>query len=508
MQAEDLVQDEDSWNAVKRVLRSGKLEIQGQPGPFGSSASIKPEPFDVDVKIVLIGGESAYDYLYQTDPDFQKLFKVCAEFDDTMPRNDDTIREYVAFVRKITLEEGLLEPSLDGIAAIVEYGVRLSEKRSCLSTRFSRIADLIREADYHAELSGHDVIDADAVDAAQQARARMANLPEEKLAEMIVSGEILLQVDGEAVGRVNGLAVHDRGYYAFGLPAVISAQVSPGESGVINIEGESGLSGEIYDKAVLIVEGFLRSRYARDFPLAVSASICFEQSYTAIEGDSASSTAVYALLSAIARVPLRQNIAVTGSVNQMGQIQPVGGISEKVEGFYNICKKAGFTGTQGVMIPKQNIGNLTLCREVLEAIKAGKFSIYAVSTIDEGIQVLTSLDPGVMGAGRNLPCGKLQCRRGQRTAPDGRNRQGVHELMKPSFSISPQPGHGAVHGQFLCQFTPAGSPGSQAEPGNGKPGEAQTGRRGRLHRRHGVGTPGREVHHPFWISAMWSMPTM
>ncbi|MFH2114079.1 MAG: Lon-insertion domain-containing protein, partial [Spirochaetota bacterium] len=323
------------------------------------------------------------------------------------PRNEDTIREYVAFVRKITTEEGLLEPCLDGIAAIVEYGVRLSEKRSRLSTRFSRIADLIREADYRAELSGKDVIDADAVDAAQQTRARLANLPEEKLADMIVSGEILLQVDGEAVGRVNGLAVHDRGYYAFGLPAVISAQVSPGESGVINIEGESGLSGEIYDKAVLIVEGFLRSRYARDFPLAVSASICFEQSYTAIEGDSASSTAVYALLSAIARVPLRQNIAVTGSVNQMGQIQPVGGVSEKVEGFYHICKKAGFTGTQGVMIPKQNIGNLTLCREVLEAIKAGKFSIYAVSTIDEGIQVLTSLAPGVMGKDGSFPAGSF-----------------------------------------------------------------------------------------------------
>lgn len=407
MQAEDLVQDEDAWNAVKRVLRSGKLEIQGQPGPFGSSASIKPEPFEVDVKIVLIGGESAYDYLYQTDPDFQKLFKVCAEFDDTMPFNDDTLREYVAFVRKITLEEGLLEPSLDGIAAIVEYGIRLSEKRNCLSTRFSKIADLIREADYRAELSGNVAIHANAVDAAQQTRARLANLPEEKLADMIVSGEILLKVDGEAVGRVNGLAVHDRGYYAFGLPAVISAQVSPGVSGVINIEGESGLSGEIYDKAVLIVEGFLRSRYARDFPLAVSASICFEQSYTAIEGDSASSTAVYALLSAIARVPLRQNIAVTGSVNQMGQIQPVGGVSEKVEGFYHICKKAGFTGAQGVMIPKQNIGNLTLCREVLEAIKAGKFSIYAVSTIDEGIQVLTSLDPGARGKDGAFPAGSF-----------------------------------------------------------------------------------------------------
>ncbi|MBN2873852.1 MAG: hypothetical protein JXM71_02060, partial [Spirochaetales bacterium] len=234
-----------------------------------------------------------------------------------------------------------------------------------------------------------------------------ADLPEEKVAEMIVSGEILLEATGTRVGRVNGLAVHDRGYYAFGMPAVISAQVSPGESGVINIEGESGLSGEIYDKAVLIVEGFLRSRYARDFPLAVSASICFEQSYTAIEGDSASSTAVYALLSAIAGVPLRQDIAVTGSMNQMGQIQPVGGINEKIEGFYHICKRAGLTGTQGVMIPRQNIVNLTLSREVLEALRSGDFSLYAVSSIDEGIEVLTDRHPGELDNRGRFPAGSF-----------------------------------------------------------------------------------------------------
>jgi lon-related putative ATP-dependent protease len=403
MHAEDLVQDEDAWNALKRVLRSGKLEIQSQPGPYAPPAAIKPEAFDVDIKVVLIGNEMAYDILYQMDPDFQKLFKVCAEFDSTMPCDADGIREYVAFIHKITLEEGLLEPSSDGMAAIVEYGIRLSEKRNRLSTRFSRIADLIREADYRAGQSGKSNIDADAVDDAVRTRAWLSDLPEEKLASMIVSGEIILQVAGSAVGRVNGLAVHDRGYYAFGLPAVISAQVSPGESGVINIEGESGLSGEIYDKAVLIVEGFLRSRYARDIPLAVSASICFEQSYTAIEGDSASSTAVYALLSAIAAVPLRQDIAVTGSVNQMGQIQPVGGVTEKVEGFYQICKKAGFTGTQGVMIPRQNVINLTLCREVLDAIHAGRFAIYAVTSIDEGIEVLTGLEPGNMAADGSFP---------------------------------------------------------------------------------------------------------
>jgi predicted ATP-dependent protease len=232
------------------------------------------------------------------------------------------------------------------------------------------------------------------VRAAVAARSRLASLPEEHLSDMIADGEIILQVEGSSVGRVNGLAVLDRGYYAFGIPAVISAQVSPGEGGVINIEGESGLSGEIYDKAVLIVEGFLRSRYARDFPLAVTASICFEQSYTAIEGDSASSTAVYALLSAIAAIPLRQDIAVTGSVNQVGQIQPVGGVNEKIVGFYRVCSKTGLTGSQGVMMPRRNIVNLTLPREVEKAIEDGSFHLWAVSTIDEGIEVLAGLPAG------------------------------------------------------------------------------------------------------------------
>ncbi len=407
MQAEDLVADEEAWASVKRVLRTGRLEIQPQAGPMGQILAIKPEALELDIKIVLIGGEMTYDALYNADPDFQKLFKVCAEFDSTMPRNDDSIREYVSFARKITLEEGLLEPAADGIAAIAEYGVRLSGYRDRLSTRFSMIADLLREADHRAALGKRDSIDGASVIEAICIHDWLSDMPEEKIADMIVSGEIILEATGSAIGKVNGLAVHDRGYYAFGLPAVISAQVSPGESGVINIEGESGLSGEIYDKAVLIVEGFLRSRYARDFPLAVSASICFEQSYSAVEGDSASSTAVYALLSAIARVPLRQDIAVTGSLNQMGQIQPVGGIVEKVEGFYRICKRGGMTGTQGVMIPKQNIINLTLSREVLEAVQAGTYSIYAVSTIDEGIAVLTDHSPGEQSASGQFPKGSF-----------------------------------------------------------------------------------------------------
>ena len=407
MQAEDVLADEEAWPALKRVMRSGRLEIQPQAGPMGQILAMKPEALEIDVKIVLIGGEMTYDALYNADPDFQKLFKICAEFDSTMPRSDDALREYIAFARKITLEEGLLEPSAAGLAAIAGYGIRLSGYRDRLSTRFSRIADLIREADYRAALAGKDQIDDLSVIEAERIRSWLADLPEEKFTEMIVSGEIILEAAGARVGRVNGLAVHDRGYYAFGLPAVISAQVSPGESGVINIEGESGLSGEIYDKAVLIVEGFLRSRYAREFPLSVSASICFEQSYTAIEGDSASSTAVYALLSAIAGVPLRQDVAVTGSMNQMGQIQPVGGVAEKVEGFFSVCQRAGLTGHQGVMVPRQNIANLTLSPPVLAAIENGSFSIYAVSTIDEGIEVLTDRIPGEQDERGHFPPGSF-----------------------------------------------------------------------------------------------------
>lgn len=397
LRAEDLLQDEESWTNLKRVLQSGKVEIQGQAGPFGpASIHVKPEAIEIDVKVIVIGNEMTYDALYNQDQDFQKLFKVSAEFDSSMARNNDSSAEYIAFIQKIVLDEGLLQVSKEGIAAVIEYGVRLSEYRNRLSTQFSRIADLLREGNYHALKKNKKEIDAEAITEAIEMRSYLYNLPEEKFQDMITSGAILMDVKGKAIGRVNGLAVHDRGYYAFGLPAVISAQVAPGESGVVNIEGESGLSGEIYDKAVLIVEGFLRSRYAKNFPLCVTASICFEQSYTAIEGDSASSTAVYALLSAIAGVPLRQDIAVTGSVNQMGLIQPVGGVTEKIEGFYSICKRTGFTGTHGVIIPKQNIINLTLSREVQDAIAKGTFKLWAVSTIDEGLELLSGIEAGTM----------------------------------------------------------------------------------------------------------------
>ncbi len=409
LRAEDVVADEEAWLRLKRVLQDGRVEIQPREGPQGL-AWIKPEPVAANVKVILIGGESTYDILYQSDGDFQKLFKLHAEFDSSMPRNAEGLRNYAAFVRKIVDDEGLLPVTGEGLDAVAAEGVRLSEYRNRLSTRFGAVADILRESDYRARSRGAAAVDAQAVRAAVLARAQLSNLPEEKIGDMIASGEIILQVQGRAVGRINGLAVHDRGYYAFGLPAVISAQVSPGESGVINIEGESGLSGEIYDKAVLIVEGFLRSRYARDVPLAVTASICFEQSYTAVEGDSASSTAVYALLSAISGIPLRQDIAVTGSLNQIGQVQPVGGVNEKILGFYRVCEKTGLTGSQGVMMPRRNVVNLTLPDVVQEAIAKGTFHLWAVSSIDEGLAVLSGIEPGEANEKGEFPSNSFNCK--------------------------------------------------------------------------------------------------
>jgi predicted ATP-dependent protease len=287
-----------------------------------------------------------------------------------------------------------MEITPGGITRIIEYGIRIAERKDSLTTRFSQIADIIKEANYWAGKMRKKKIDGDAVNRTIEERNYLFNLPEEKIHKLICSGDILISVKGKAVGKVNGLAIYDRGYYAFGRPTLITARVSPGDSGIINIERESGLSGEYHDKGVLILEGLLRSRYARDFPLSVTASICFEQSYCHIDGDSASSAEVFALLSAIANVPLRQDIAITGSVNQLGDIQPIGGVSEKVEGFFKVCKQMKLTGSQGVIIPVQNTKNLILSREVEKAIEKEEFSIYAISSIDDGIEILTGIPAG------------------------------------------------------------------------------------------------------------------
>ncbi len=404
LRAEDVLGQEEVWHGLKRAIQDEVTEIRTPPSPYGlPMQSLKPEPIEVKVKVILMGSEHIYDVLFYQDEEFGKLFKVLSEFDSVMPNTAETRQNYVDFMQMICEEEHLLPACREGMAAVIEYGVRLGEFRDKLSTRFSLIADLLRESSHWARRAGKTQIDREAVERARDVRRFLHNLPEEKYDEQISSGEMILQVEGKRIGAINGLSVLDRGYYAFGRPMLITARVAPGSDGIINIERESGLSGELHDKGVYIIQGFLQATYATDFPLAINASIGFEQSYVEVDGDSASSTEIYVLLSAIGNLPLRQDLAVTGSVNQFGQIQPVGGISEKIEGFYATCRLMGLTGEQGVIIPRTNTQNLILSREVQDAIQDGRFHIYTIDTVDEGIEILTGMPAGERSGDRHFP---------------------------------------------------------------------------------------------------------
>ncbi|MFO7849300.1 MAG: ATP-binding protein [Spirochaetia bacterium] len=390
LNAQDLLNEEDLWEQLKRALKNGQVEIQSSEHVMSlHNTLIKPNPISIDTKVIVIGTENLYDILYERDYDFHKHFKISAEFDSVMPMNRPNTAKYLGFINMIREDEGLLPFALDGTAGIIRHGVYLAEQRDKLSTRFSQVADLLREANYWAVKKGKEEVDGEAVELALEERKYLAGLPEEKIIEMVMGEEIVIDVAGAKTGIVNGLAVHDRGYYSFGSPVVVSARCAPGTDGIINIEREVGLSGEIHDKWMLILEGYLRNKYADTFPLSVYASICFEQSYGEIEGDSASAAEVYALLSSIGGFSIHQNLAVTGSINQTGDILPIGGISEKIDGFFTICEKTGLTGTQGVIIPERNKPNLMLSRKTVEAVEEGKFFVYPISTIDEGLQLLT-----------------------------------------------------------------------------------------------------------------------
>jgi ATP-dependent Lon protease len=400
----DLLYDAAVWPALKRTLKNQEVTIQGIESFLMMPVSaLKPEPIDIDVKVVLIGDAYSYQLLYNNDEDFRKIFKVKADFDNVMTNSTENLGKYAQFIKQIGETEQLLPFHKTGVAAVIEEGVREAGRRDKISTRFSDIADVIREAHYWALKDEAEVVMADHVDRAVAERITRVNLIEDKLQEMIENGTILLDIDGEKIGQVNGLSVYDLGDHAFGKPTRITAESAMGRAGIINIEREADLSGKTHNKGVLIIEGFLRKRYAQDKPLTMSASICFEQSYSGIDGDSASSTEIYALLSSLSEVPLRQDLAVTGSVNQKGEIQPIGGVDEKIEGFYDICKAKGLTGRQGVVIPELNKDDLMLRKDVIDAIEAGKFHIFAIQTIDEGIELLTGKK-----AGQRLPDGNYE----------------------------------------------------------------------------------------------------
>ena len=383
------------WPALKRTLKNQVIEIQNyDPFYFFSTSALKPEPVECNTKVIMIGDAQIYYLLYNLDDDFKKIFKIKADFDSVMNKDGEKIEQYASFIRKICNEDKLRPFDKTGIAAVVEYGVRITGRQKKLSTRFHLIADLLREANYWAEKDGSDAVTEKQVDKAIEKRAYRVNLIEEKIQEMIDEGTILIDSDGMVVGQVNGLSVYNLGDYMFGKPSRITVKTSMGKAGIINIEREAEMSGPTHNKGVYILAGYLRGKYAQDKPITMSASICFEQSYSGIDGDSASSTEIYALLSSLSELPLRQDIAVTGSVNQKGEIQPIGGVNEKIEGFFDVCKAKGFTGKQGVMIPHLNVDDLMLRKDVVEAVKEGKFRIYSVKTIDQGIKILTGVEAG------------------------------------------------------------------------------------------------------------------
>jgi ATP-dependent Lon protease len=342
----------------------------------------------------MIGDSYVYNLLFSADEDFKKIFKIKAEFDSEMTKTENTVGEYARFIKKICQDDGLRPFNRDGIAAVVEYGTRIAGRQKKISTRFHIIADVVRESSYWAGKDGRESVGRDAVEKAVLERFERVSLVENKIQEMIQEGTIMIDTDGRVVGQVNGLAVYDMGQFMFGKPSRITARTAMGRAGVINIEREADMSGSTHNKGVLILGGYLRGKYAQNKPFALSASVAFEQSYSGVDGDSASSTEVYAILSSLSQVPLRQDVAVTGSLNQKGEIQPIGGVNEKIEGFFDVCKAKGLTGTQGVLIPHQNVQDLMLRRDVVKAVAQGKFHVYPVATIDEGIEVLTGVEAG------------------------------------------------------------------------------------------------------------------
>ncbi|MEO7000439.1 MAG: ATP-binding protein [Ktedonobacterales bacterium] len=398
VQARDLLSASRSWDAVKRLLRFGKITTEsGLDSPTAPpSATLRPQPIPAAVKIVLIGDRETYVALLEVDPEFRQLFKVRADFDVEMPRTPETERAYAHVIGATARATSSPPLAADGVALLIEEGSRWAEDQRKLSTQFTSVSDLTVEACYWAKKAGATITTRAHVTQAIQARERRFGLLSDKMDELIRDGVVMIDTDGEAVGQVNGLSVLTVSDHSFGKPTRITSRVSPGLTGILNIERETAQSGPSHTKGVLILGGYLAGRYAQDFPLSLTASLCFEQMYSEVEGDSASSTELYALLSALANVPIRQSLAVTGSVNQRGEVQAIGGATYKIEGFFAVCKQrpGGLTGRQGVIIPKANAINLMLREEVVEAVRAGLFHIYAINTIDEGIELLTGLPSG------------------------------------------------------------------------------------------------------------------
>jgi lon-related putative ATP-dependent protease len=420
--AEDLLGQFASWVSLKRALRSSDLLIEemGEQLGFMSTKTIQPQAIPLDIKVVLVGSAQTYYTLHELDAEFPELFKVKADFDTEMPASDDNVQGFLSFACAFCKREKLKHLEKTGAAKLLEQAARLAGDQNKLSTHFGKIANLIRESHYWATQDHADYITAAHVQKALNEQIYRASLLQDRSREMILNGMLLIDTHGEAVGQVNGLAVITLGDYEFGRPTRITATVEPGVGGIVDIERQVALGGPIHSKGVYILNGYLVLKYAQDRPITLAAQLVFEQSYSGIEGDSASSAELYALLSTLANLPLKQSFAVTGSVNQMGVVQAIGGVNEKIEGFFDLCKARGLTGEQGVLIPHSNQQELMLREEVVDAVKAGQFHIWIVNTIDEGIEVLTGVP-----AGERLPNGRFP-----EGTVNGRVHQRLHDLAE------------------------------------------------------------------------------
>jgi lon-related putative ATP-dependent protease len=414
--AEDVVRDPASWEGVKRALHSRAIQIEelGERLGFPAIKSLRPQPIPLDVKVLLVGRPQLYAQLQSYDEEFPELFKVKADFDTRMACNDENIGDFLRFVCTLCCKEGLSHMDSSAVAKILEQAMRLAEDQTKLSTQFGTLADLIREAHFWAQHENVSVVSAVHVRQAIEAKVLRVNLVEEHVQEMITRGTLCIDTAGHTVGQVNGLSVISLGDYLFGRPSRITASVSPGREGIIDIEREVSLGGPLHSKGMLIVSGYLAHQYAQDKPLTLAARLVFEQSYEGVEGDSASAAELYALLSALSGSPIRQGIAVTGSVNQHGEVQAIGGVNQKIEGFFDVCKAKGLTGEQGVLIPHSNVPHLMLREDVVDAVRAQQFHVWAVRTIDEGMEILMGMPAGVRDADCHFAAGTLNARIDQR----------------------------------------------------------------------------------------------
>jgi len=398
-----------AWEGLKRVLKAGVIHIEslGQALSLISTSTLEPEAIPLDIKVVLLGDRRLYYLLCEYDPEFTELFKVAADFDDAIRRSNDNIDNFARLISSITKHEKIRPLTAAAVARVVEEGSREVEDSSKLSGQFGKIADFLREADYWANTNGNGHIDAADIDKAIQANERRQSRIRERLVEETLRGTLSIATDGEMVGQVNGLSVTVLGDYAFGHPSRITATTHIGKGEVIDIEREIELGGPIHSKGVLILSGFLSSRYCQNHALSLSASIVFEQTYGGVEGDSASSAELFALLSSLAGIPIKQSLAVTGSVNQLGKIQAIGGVNEKIEGFFEICRQRGLTGEQGVLIPAANVPHLMLRDEIRQAVEAGKFHVYAIDSVDDGLGQLSGIEAGERAVDGSYPKGSF-----------------------------------------------------------------------------------------------------